>query len=142
MARDLAGDRGGPAGEAAQMEVLGHARAVIDRIIVPERGLAAQLPGDAGEMARTIFAAADLLAGPEDADRRIEPPPQMLEIESGAPAEGDVEDRIVRIIRGAAEDAVGDAALGREMDDRRLALGQIGHVAAHVVEQYGEIVGP
>ena len=28
------------------------------------------------------------------------------------------------------------------MDDLRLALGEVGHVAAHVVEQDEEIVGP
>src|SRR4051812_12180153 len=139
--RDLAGDLCGPAGEAAQMKVLRHPAAVVDRIIVPERRLAPQLPPDAGKMAGGELARAYLLAGPEDADRRIEQPAELFEIEWRPLSERQIEDRIVRIIRRAAIDSLGDAAPGSEMDDRRLPLGQIGDVAAHVVEQQSEIVG-
>jgi hypothetical protein len=83
-----------------------------------------------------------LLARPENLDRRIEQAAELLKIERRAAAEGGVEHRIVRIIRRAAQDPARAAALGREMDDRGLAFGEIGDIAAHVVEQDGEIVGP
>ena len=92
-------------------------------------------------MAGLIFAAHDLLAGPHDVDRGIEQAAELLEIERRPLAEGDIEDRIVRIIRRAAEDPARPGALGGEMDDRRLPLGEVGHVAAHVVEQESEILG-
>src|SRR5205085_7787917 len=67
-------------------------------------------------------------------------PAELLQIERRALAEGDIENRIVGIIRRAGEGARRDPPPGGEMDDRRLPFGKIGYVAAHVVEQQGEIV--
>ena len=93
-------------------------------------------------MARRIFAGANLFAGPHDLDRRVEQPPKLLEIERRAVAEDDVEDRIVRVVGGTANDPAGVAVLGGKMDDRRLPLGKVSNVAAHIVEQDGEIMRP
>src|SRR5687768_5508371 len=68
VSREMLADRRRPAGESAQVQMLRHARAVVDRIIVPEERLAAEQGGDAGEMARRIFLADHLFAGPHDVD--------------------------------------------------------------------------
>jgi len=139
--RNVRSDQGRPAGEGAQVEVLRHPRAVVDRIIVPQERLSAEPLGDSNEMPRGEFARADLGAGPKNLDCGIEQSAELLEVERRSGAEGAVEDWVVRIIRRAAKDALGDAPLGGEMDDRGLAGGEIGDVAAHVVEQQGQIVG-
>src|ERR1700750_696452 len=103
MPGDMRRDAGGPAREAAQMQMLRHAGAVIYRIIVPEHGLAPHLRGDAGEVAGTEFPGADLRSGPEELDGGIEQPAELLQVERRALAEGGVEDRIVGIIRRTGE---------------------------------------
>jgi len=77
------------------MEMLRHAGAVVDRIIVPQERLAAQLLGDAGEMAGGEFPRADLGPCPEDADRGIEGTPQLCEIERRPRPERDATDILV-----------------------------------------------
>src|SRR5580700_9380466 len=105
MRRERGPDRRRPAGEGADVEVGAHPRPIVDRIVVPEDGLAPDLLGDAIEMARAVFARADLLAGPEHLDRRIEARAQRFEIAGRAHAEAAVELDIVAVVGRAEDDA-------------------------------------
>src|SRR5262245_16209069 len=91
-------------------------------------------------MAGRIFATDHFFARPHDGDRRVEQPSKLFEIESRPLAESHVQHWIVGIIRGTADDPGGSAAFGGEVDDGRLAFGKVGDVAAHVVEQYRQIL--
>src|SRR5215472_17299404 len=101
MGDDVIADRGRPARERAQMQVARHALPVIDRIIVPEKRLAAELFGHAREMPGAELFRAHLFARPEDLNGAIEPPAEIFEIALGSFAEETIEHRIIGVIAPA-----------------------------------------
>jgi hypothetical protein len=128
------------AGEAADVEVARHALPVVHRIIVPQERAPPDLLRDLGKMTGRQLEAADLGAGPHHVDGGVEPLPEFVQVIVRAPAEHLVQDRIVRIISGAADQPGRAGAARRKLDDRRLPLRQLGNVAAHIVEQDGKVV--
>ena len=101
VAGDLRADGGRPTRERAQVQERRHQRPVVDRIVVPQQRLAAQLPSDALQVAGAELARADLLAGPEHLDRGIKARAQILQIVHRPLAEHTVEDGIVGVVRRA-----------------------------------------
>ena len=140
MARQMRGIGGGAPGEGTQVQEPRHARAVVDGPIVPQAHRSPQFVRDAREMRGADLLRADFLAGPVDADRRIETEAQIAEIIGRAGGEDHVQHRIVRIIGRAGVDARRAGGGGAEIDHVGLSRGEIGHVAAQIVEQDRQIV--
>ena len=130
----------GPAGEGADMQELRHPRAVIDRIVVPKKRLAPQLPGHARQMPWRIFPGADFLARPEHFDGGIQQAAEVLQIVFGTLAEEAVKHWIVGVVAGTNDQACRLGARLNPMQDVGLGLREMGKIAAHVVEEDGEIV--
>src|SRR5690606_12430360 len=88
------------------------------------------------------LAGANLLAGPEDADARVERGGERLEIARWARSEDPVEQRVVAVVARADRDPRRPAAFGGELHDRGLATGEVVRAAVHVVEQDREFRRP
>src|SRR5690606_4277646 len=121
MRRERCADARIASGEAAQVQALRHRGPVVDRIVVPADRLAAHALRDIVEMARRDLARADLLAGPEDADPRVERGRERLEVARRAPTEDAIEQGIVAVVAGADADARGAGPGRGELHDRGLA---------------------
>ena len=140
MRRHMRGVRAGTPGEAAQVQELRHARAVIDGIVVPQKRFSIELLADALQMTRAEFARTDFLAGPEHFDLGIERLAEIFQIVLRSLAEDAIQQRIVRVIGRANDQPCGFAVRLHEMRNLDLVLRKVRKIAAHVVEQQGEIV--
>jgi hypothetical protein len=69
--------------EGAQVQEAARLAAVIDRIVVPQEGLAMEPVGGLFEVGSRILGGADFGAGPEDIDAPVEPLTQILQIVGG-----------------------------------------------------------
>ena len=126
--------------KAAQVQILAHPRPIVHRVIVPQTNLAAEPVRDIAQVTGRIVGRAHFLARPVDLNRRIDQTTKILEIAVGSRAKDTVEQRIIRIVARACEEARGAAVIETESDNLRLPRREIGQITAHVVKQDGEII--
>jgi len=79
----VAGDQIGQLGavlEGAQVQEAAGLAAVVDRVVVPQEGLAVQPVGGLLEVCRRVLAGADLGACPEDVEALVQPLTEIRQI--------------------------------------------------------------
>jgi hypothetical protein len=140
VAADPRRNRGPTPCERAKVEIFAHPWAVIDRVIVPQTDFASQFIGNAAKVHGRLLHRAYFFAGPIDLNGGINQSPKIGQIVFGPRTEHAVKDGVVRIITWASIETRRSAMVERKSDNLRLPLGEIGQIAAHIVEQDGEIV--
>src|SRR5690606_32034475 len=103
-------------------------------------GLALQCLADAGDMRGVNFPGTDKRAGPENLDGGIKFLPQRVEIAFRALAEKAVEYGVIRVIARADDQTPCFRALCNTGDDFKLLFGKARQIAAHVIEENGQII--
>lgn len=136
----MEGDLVGATDEGAEVEVSAHLRAVVDGVVVPEKGLSPETLGHGFEVVDGVGEGADLGTGPEDVHGWIEALSEVLEVVGGALAEDLVEFGIVGVVGGTHDDLPRCGGCGGAVGGVDLNLGNAVEVAFHVVEEDGEDV--
>ena len=121
--------------ECAQMQILGHERPVVHGVVVPQGNLAPKPDLDIVQMRDPYFGRTHFLTSPVDSVGGVERLSKCFEVPMRSCVEDPVEDRIVRVITRTEKDAASVAVPADESGNFCLSFGQIGDIAAHIVEQ-------